>query len=159
MRADLRVERNRGIAGKWKPTALVAYDLRLDSGRGRVRCDVDVGEQGDRRQLALDGRGKGRHHVAVLVKRGVSSSDLLELLDKQPGEVELLGGRRHRLGTGVRLRVDADITQETLERVGRGRASKLGPVAVVQSVHGLHSFDRMQRTSSVRPLLRSERRR
>ena len=112
-----RVE-HRAAARELDPRAVVvAVHDRLDAGARRVGRDVDVGDQPDRVRRAVGGRQR-RHHVAVVVERGVLEADRPQLLDEHPGEVQLAGRARALLAAAGRLRVDADVAQEAVEDVG-----------------------------------------
>jgi hypothetical protein len=128
LRADLRVERDSGVARKRQPASLVANDLRLDVvGRGVVG-DVDVREERNRRRGTVGRRGQCREHVELLVELRVLEAELLELGDEQAREVELLRGARHGRCDRIGLRVDADVPEEALEGIRRGREGERGAV-------------------------------
>ena len=60
---------------------------------------------------------KRREDVAVLRQLDVVEADLAQLVGEEPREVELLGGARVARGALLRLRVDADVAEESLEHV------------------------------------------
>jgi hypothetical protein len=73
---------------------VAAVHDRLDARARLVGAGVDVGDEADRRRVAVDRRRQRGHHVAVIVELGVLEPGVLELLDQHPREVELPGRAR-----------------------------------------------------------------
>jgi hypothetical protein len=90
-----------------------------------------VREQGNGRDFAFYGGGQRRHSVAVLIEHGVFEPSLTQLIYQEPGEVELSGGARYGCRGRVCARVDANVTEEPLERVRDRLARELRPMVVV----------------------------
>ena len=112
-----RVEHLRRIARQRNRVAGPrAMDDRRDAGARGVGARVDVRDEADGRPVR-DRARKGREDVAGLGQLDVREPELAELLDEQPGEVELLGSRRVGRRVELRLRVDHDVAQEALENV------------------------------------------
>ena len=78
----------------------------------RLARRVDVREERDRRDVAVDGRRERRRDVAVAVDRRVREADLLELVAEEAEQDELALGARVRLGVLVGLRVDLRVADE-----------------------------------------------
>ena len=91
--------------------------LRVDVRPGDVGRGVDVRDQPDRRRRV--GALKRAVDVAELVEPDVVEPDLVELVAEQPGEVELLLGRRRAVDPVRRLRIDADVAEQAVEHVIR----------------------------------------
>ena len=98
------------------PAAVILVNDRIDAGAWRLGGGVDMGDEPDHRRVR--GARKGREHVAVLRQLDVVEADLAKLAGEQPREIELLGGARIGRGALLRLRVDADVAEESLEHVG-----------------------------------------
>ena len=77
------------------PACVVLVHDRGDAGPRRLGRRVDVGDQADHRRAV--GARQGGKDVAVLGQLDVVETDLGELGDEEPGEIELLGGARDRL--------------------------------------------------------------
>ena len=117
-RQFLGVEDDAGVAGELDRAAVVRLvHLRVDARPGHVGRRIHVRDVADRRRR-LDA-GQRTVDVAELVEPDVLEPDLLELVAQQPAEVELLLGRRRRVDPVRGLRVDADVAEQAVERVGR----------------------------------------
>jgi hypothetical protein len=73
---------------------------------------------GDRRRMAGESRGEGRHHDSELIERHVSQVHLPALGFEQPAQVELFGRAGNGRAGFVRLGVDLHVFQEAVEEGG-----------------------------------------
>ena len=97
--------------------AVAAVHERLDARARDLRRGVDVREKSD----CGTGAGQRGEDEAAVIHRRVVETELLELLDEQPAEVELAGRAGLLAAVRRRLGVDADVAQEALEHVRRER--------------------------------------
>ena len=94
---------------------IIAHDLRLHILAAAVGRGVHVRAEADHRHFLVGGRRHRAVDVAKVVEVSVLDSKIAELLGKHAAEVFLLFGRGRCFGGGVRLGVDAHVTQEAFE--------------------------------------------
>ena len=94
------------------------YD-RIDIRARDCGTGINVRDKADHRNvLFLGRRGNRRHHVAVLIARCVREADRPQLGHELIQQHELLRGARVGRGLAVRLSVERDVTQESLDDTG-----------------------------------------
>ena len=102
------------IARQLDVASVVADHLRLHIRARLVRARIHVRDQPDRRAARARER---REDVAVLLEDRVFEAEVTELLREHLAEVSLFGGARVRRRLRIRLGVDPDVAEETLEGV------------------------------------------
>ncbi len=81
-------------------------------------------------------RGNGPRHVPVLIDRRVLHAEGLEFADEEAEQIELFLGARVALGVLLRLRVDLDVAQETIQDGFFGRVECHGNSSICGLGHG-----------------------